>query len=199
MLNAEPLFINHLDDLQLKARIETAALPCYANLLGWWIVHLSMCPGKLDHCKVRGFLLREARKFGTKISDSQEFSYMRFSSSLARHMKSWRYHEQPDSLFFLNFELIGGIMNSVSLPVGRTFAAISLSLACAMPVMAQSTTGTGARTNTGATSTQTVSDTPREKDRDYGWIGLLGLAGLLGLRRKHDDHIATRNTSSTAR
>jgi hypothetical protein len=33
MLNAEALFFNHLDDLQLKARIETAALPCHTNLL----------------------------------------------------------------------------------------------------------------------------------------------------------------------
>lgn len=92
-------------------------------------------------------------------------------------------------------------MKSVSFPVGRTFAAVSLSLACAMPVMAQSTTGTGgtAANNTGATSTQTVADTPREKDRDYGWIGLLGLAGLLGLRRKHDDHTVTRTTTSATR
>ncbi|MFS2017367.1 hypothetical protein ACEN88_12410, partial [Massilia sp. CT11-108] len=24
-------------------------LPCHVKLLGWWIVHLSRCPGKLDH------------------------------------------------------------------------------------------------------------------------------------------------------
>jgi integrase len=49
MLNTEPLFFNHFDDLKLEAGIEIAALPCHANLLGWWIVHLSRCPGKLDH------------------------------------------------------------------------------------------------------------------------------------------------------
>jgi len=49
MLNTKTLFFDHFDDLQLEAGIETAALPCHANLLGWWIVHLSRCPGKLDH------------------------------------------------------------------------------------------------------------------------------------------------------
>jgi len=49
MLDAESLFFDHFDDLKLKAGIEIAALPCHANLLGWWIVHLSRCPGKLDH------------------------------------------------------------------------------------------------------------------------------------------------------
>ena len=44
------------------------------------------------------------------------------------------------------------------------------------------------------TSTQTMGAGPEEievdNDRDMGWIGLLGLAGLLGLRRRHhhDDH-----------
>ena len=52
MLDAESLFFDHFDDLKLKAGIEIAALPCHANLLGWWIVHLSRCPGKLDHYKV---------------------------------------------------------------------------------------------------------------------------------------------------
>jgi hypothetical protein len=49
MSNAEALFFNRLDDLQLKARIKTVALPRQANLLGWRIVHLSRCPGKFDH------------------------------------------------------------------------------------------------------------------------------------------------------
>ena len=49
MLDAKPLFSDHFDDLKLEAGIEIAALPCHANLLGWWIVHLSRCPGKLDH------------------------------------------------------------------------------------------------------------------------------------------------------
>ena len=36
MLNTESLFFNHFDDFQLEAGIEIAALPCHANLLGWW-------------------------------------------------------------------------------------------------------------------------------------------------------------------
>jgi hypothetical protein len=49
MLNTESLFFDHFDDLKLEAWIKITALPCHANLLGWWIVHLSRCPGKLDH------------------------------------------------------------------------------------------------------------------------------------------------------
>ena len=92
-------------------------------------------------------------------------------------------------------------MKQISFPMYRTLAVLSLSLACTMPAMAQSTTGigTGSGTNTGTTAAQTTPDTRQEKDRDYGWIGLLGLAGLLGLRRKHDDHTVTRNSTNTTR
>jgi hypothetical protein len=92
-------------------------------------------------------------------------------------------------------------------------AVVSLGLACAMPVMAQSTgsTTTPSDSTTASSSTMNNSTTPgttpstsqmgagpsdmdrpverNDGDRDMGWIGLLGLAGLLGLRRKHHDHV----------
>jgi MYXO-CTERM domain-containing protein len=92
-------------------------------------------------------------------------------------------------------------MKKAYIYAGRTVAAVSLSLACAMPVLAQNTAAgdTAANTNGTATTTQ-VTRTEEEHDRDYGWIGLLGLAGLLGLRRKHDDHRAdVHRTTTTTR
>jgi hypothetical protein len=53
MLNAESLLFDHSDDLQFAAWIETTALPCHANLLGWRMVHLSRCPSKLEHYTFR--------------------------------------------------------------------------------------------------------------------------------------------------
>jgi MYXO-CTERM domain-containing protein len=43
-------------------------------------------------------------------------------------------------------------------------------------------------------SRQTASpiDTDTDNDRDWGWVGLLGLAGLLGLRRRdHTESVET--------
>ena len=89
--------------------------------------------------------------------------------------------------------------------LSQVAAVATLGLACAMPVMAQSSaTSTDTTASTTAPSS-TVSTTPsttsmgagpsdmnratdNDNDRDMGWIGLLGLAGLLGLRRKHVDH-----------
>jgi len=36
------------------------------------------------------------------------------------------------------------------------------------------------------TDTNTTSDMDDDDDTDWGWIGLLGLAGLLGLRRREE-------------
>ena len=79
----------------------------------------------------------------------------------------------------------------------KTLVAVSMTLACALPASAQNTaSGDTAAANTG-TGTTTVQ-TERDDDRDYGWIRLLGLAGLLGLRRKHDDR-HTHTTTTTHR
>jgi len=59
----------------------------------------------------------------------------------------------------------------------------------AMPAAARAQTP-----NDPQTASQTGRTDYNDNDRDWGWIGLLGLAGLLGLRRRdHDHHVdATR-------
>jgi MYXO-CTERM domain-containing protein len=58
-------------------------------------------------------------------------------------------------------------------------------MSLASPAFAQ---GTGTDANT----TQTTMDDTTDDGMDWGWIGLLGLAGLLGLRRRPDvDHTRT--------
>jgi MYXO-CTERM domain-containing protein len=36
-------------------------------------------------------------------------------------------------------------------------------------------------------------------DQDWGWVGLLGLAGLLGLRRRDRESVYTTDTSTSRR
>jgi hypothetical protein len=50
----------------------------------------------------------------------------------------------------------------------------------------QTGSGTGSGSSgTGSTDTGTTySDNTRDNDHDWGWVGLLGLAGLMGLKRR---------------
>lgn len=94
-------------------------------------------------------------------------------------------------------------MNKILLSTIRCVGVVSMSLACTVPALAQSSTGSsGSGTSVGNSSTtngKTTSDTRSEERRDYGWIGLLGLAGLFGLRRKPEDRIDIQRTTGTSR
>ena len=87
--------------------------------------------------------------------------------------------------------------------LSQVAAVLALGAACAMPVMAQSSSTTDASSSTQSTAptTQSMGAGPTDDGRpaqrddgmDLGWLGLLGLAGLLGRRRndRHVNHTAT--------
>ena len=86
-----------------------------------------------------------------------------------------------------------------------TILALALGLTCALSVSAQTTGGvtagtTGSAGTTATTGAMTAGTSTRhdaESGFDWGWLGLLGLAGLMSLRRKADVPEFKR-TSTTA-
>ena len=67
---------------------------------------------------------------------------------------------------------------------------MSALLTISSPVMAQ----TG---DAGTTTTRTADDDDHDHGQDWGWIGLAGLLGLLGLRKKDDKHVHVERRSDT--
>jgi MYXO-CTERM domain-containing protein len=59
--------------------------------------------------------------------------------------------------------------------------ALAVCLASALPLAAQTTSG----------SDTTSTSSRRSSGFDWGWLGLVGLAGLLGTRRKNNVHDVT--------
>ncbi len=93
--------------------------------------------------------------------------------------------------------------SDLSKAIGAGIIAAGLAIAPAhLPASAQTDT-TGGTTN-GTNSTTTTTTTPRsdvynaetDRDFDWGWLGLLGLSGLLGLiPRKREENV--RYTTTT--
>jgi hypothetical protein len=78
---------------------------------------------------------------------------------------------------------------------------LALLLTLGMSASLHAQTDAGGTGGTGGTGASGYGDTARgDNDTDWGWIGLLGLGGLLGLRRREVPHRdATRTTATQTR
>jgi MYXO-CTERM domain-containing protein len=50
---------------------------------------------------------------------------------------------------------------------------------------------TAQQPDTSGRQTASPNEANNDRDRDWGWVGLLGLAGLLGLRRRNTEPVET--------
>ena len=89
--------------------------------------------------------------------------------------------------------------SDLSKAIGAGIIAAGLALAPAhLPASAQTDTtgGTNSTTTTTSPSSADVASADADRDFDWGWLGLLGLSGLLGLiPRKREENV--RYTTTT--
>ncbi|MEG5064590.1 WGxxGxxG family protein [Microcoleus sp. B3-A4] len=93
--------------------------------------------------------------------------------------------------------------SDLSKAIGAGIIAAGLALAPAhLPASAQTDTTGGTTSGTNSTTTTTspgsdVSNAETDRDFDWGWLGLLGLSGLLGLiPRKREENVRYTTTTS---
>jgi len=93
--------------------------------------------------------------------------------------------------------------SDLSKAIGAGIIAAGLALAPAhLPASAQTDTTGGTTSGTNSTTTTTtpgsdVYNAETDRDFDWGWLGLLGLSGLLGLiPRKREENVRYTTTTS---
>ena len=87
--------------------------------------------------------------------------------------------------------------SDLSKAIGAGIIAAGLALAPAhLPASAQTDTTGGTSNTTTTTTGSDVATADADRDFDWGWLGLLGLSGLLGLiPRKREENV--RHTTTT--
>ena len=87
--------------------------------------------------------------------------------------------------------------SDLSKAIGAGIIAAGLALAPAhLPASAQTDTTGGTNNTTTTTTGSDVATADADRDFDWGWLGLLGLSGLLGLiPRKREENV--RHTTTT--
>ncbi|MEG4089333.1 MULTISPECIES: WGxxGxxG family protein [unclassified Microcoleus] len=93
--------------------------------------------------------------------------------------------------------------SDLSKAIGAGIIAAGLAIAPAhLPASAQTDTTGGTTSGTNSTTTTTtprsdVYSAETDRDFDWGWLGLLGLSGLLGLiPRKREENVRYTNTTT---
>jgi hypothetical protein len=88
------------------------------------------------------------------------------------------------------------LSSHIARSLARIAPTVAMAAVMSMPAIAQTTSGGGTTAGTAARST--TSETRRD-DRgfDWGWLGLIGLAGLLGRRKAtHVHRVDTTGTTA---